>query len=218
MYMSKSEIPEFVKLVAVVVVLFAIIFVSCSNEWNAAAETNNANEDQLVATYDCDYHTLSLKTYITTNYNGREVEISGNLVKLVTDPLTMKYRDSGEIIAYADDKYHILDQDTHNITVNDELEVCVDGDFNIIGESYTLYNAQGEYIGKATFSVWGYSGTIYDANDNIIATFSKNIIDDYTVYIYQNDVLSDESILMLTASYMSDAKYDSNNKSHRSNK
>lgn len=192
------------------ILILVIAMVSCSSE--IAMSTANENVDsKVVKVYDCDYHTFAWNTYITTTYNDRPVKISGNFLAIVTDPLTMKYEDNEELIGKADDTYQILDQDTHNIEIGDTIEVCVDGDFNVIGDSYTLYNAKGEYIGRASFSAWGYSGTIYDANNNVIATFSKNVIDDYTVIIYENDVLSDAAILMLTASYMSDYKYDNSN-------
>lgn len=52
-------------------------------------------------------------------------------------------------------------------------------------------------------------GSIRDTKGNLIATYSSSyFMNDYTVTIYDNDICSDMSILMIVASYVSDYMAD----------
>lgn len=159
-------------------------------------------------TYDCDYHTLSFKTKITTTINNEEVSITGDLFTFFTDPLQMT-NSQGKVIATADDSYHLISQDDHNIVVNGKFEICVAGNVDLLGETYDLYNSNKQKVGYAKFGAMNCSGAIYDNNDKMIAKFSSPIIfNDYTVTIVDNNICSDTAILLIMASYVSDYQAD----------
>ena len=49
------------------------------------------------------------------------------------------------------------------------------------------------------------SGSITDTEGNLVATYSSlPFVNDYTVTIYDNNICSDMSVLMIVASYVSD--------------
>ena len=205
--MSPMEIVITVLIVATVVMAVILIFndsMGCGS--GSSGKSTGANGRK----YECDYHTISLNTEISTQIDGVEVTISGNLFKFITDPLKMT-DPSGNVLATADDSYNIISQDDHSIVVDGEFEVCIAGNVDIIGESYDLYDRNGNKVGYADFSAFGYSGGIYDVNGNVAAEYSRAFaMNDYTVTVYDNDICSDKAMLMLVASYVSDYHYDNN--------
>lgn len=161
--------------------------------------------------YECDYKTLRLHTEISTIVDGKEVVISGNMFPLFTDPLTVKDGE-GNIIGYAGDAYGVIEQDDHGIYIGDQFDINMCGNFEFLGNSYELKNEEGVVVATATFNEFNTSGTIKDTNQNLVATyFSPFLANDYTVTIYENDICSDLSILMVVASYVSDYMADANN-------
>jgi hypothetical protein len=157
--------------------------------------------------YEHNYHTFSINTEIDTTIDGENVKISGNLLTFATDPLTMTCNDT--IIAKADDTYKVIGQDDHAITVNGDFDIAIHGNFDLIGTSYDLHDANGNKVGYADFNATCTSGAVYDNSDNVIAKYSKYIgFNDYSVTIYDNDVCSDEAMLMIIASYVSDYHAD----------
>ena len=189
-----------IKMIFLLIVI-AILICACSSSYNTPSGKSSR-------TYDCDYHTFSLKTKITTKINDEEIAITGRLFTFITDPLKMT-DSKGNIIASADDSYNIISQDDHAIVVDNQVEICVKGNFEILGESYNLYDNNGTEVGYAEFSTFGCSGEIVDINKNLIAKFSSPpMFNDYTVTIYDNDICSDKAILLIIASYVSDYHYD----------
>ena len=159
-------------------------------------------------TYDCDYHTISFHTHITFYEDGERYDITGNFVRFLTDPLTLKDK-NGNTIGSADDSYHIINQDDHCIIINGEFEVAIAGNFEVFGESYELYDEEGNKVGHTEFDTFGLSGSIIDVNGNTVATYSRMIgFNDYSVTIYDNEICSDKAILMIVASYVSDYHAD----------
>ena len=76
-----------------------------------------------------------------------------------------------------------------------------------------MKSAEGNIVGTVEFNISNTGGSIKDVNGNLIATYSSALfMNDYTVTIYDNDVCSDMSILMIVASYVSDYKADSKSK------
>ena len=158
--------------------------------------------------YNCDYKSLNLNTEIVTTIDGSEIVISGSLFRLLTDPLTAKDAE-GNVLGYAGDAYGIVKQDDHGIYIGDDFEVNMCGNVNFWGNTYTLKTAEGEVVATADFDAFNTSGTITDTAGNTIATYSSSLAaNDYTVTIYDNDVCSDMSILLIVASYVSDYKAD----------
>lgn len=199
-------------------VAYGLIIVACVGALSSCGTANAKDYTESVVaeqtvnetTYDCDYKTLSpFKTRITTEVDGETVEITGNLIHLFTDPLTMK-DSNGNIIGDASDKYCLFTNDDHVISLDGKVEAVMTGDFNIVGKSYQIYNASGEQIGAFKRSLLGYSGTITDMNGNLIAKYGKYpFMNDYSVTVYKNDKLSDKAILLITASFVSDDRADS---------
>lgn len=168
--------------------------------------------------YECDYHTVSLRTKITFKMDGEDYAITGNLITFFTDPL--KLEKNGKTVGYASDKYHFIGQDDHVIVVDGKQEISINGNFELIGNSYELYNASGTKAGYAEFGAFCTAGAIYDSKGTIVATYSSPLLfNDYTVKIYDNDICSDKAMLMIIASYVSDYKADqrTSNNSHHNN-
>lgn len=159
--------------------------------------------------YECDYKSLNINTKITTTIDGEEISISGNIFRLLTDPLTVK-DSKGNVLGYAGDVYGFISQDDHGIYIGDSFDINMCGNVDLWGESYKLKDSEGNVVGTVEFNMSNTGGSIKDANGNLIATYSSALLmNDYTVTIYDNDVCSDMSILMIVASYVSDYKADS---------
>ena len=162
---------------------------------------------QSYRTYSCDYKTLSLNTKITTNLDGDEVTIKGNIFRLFTDPLTMVDA-KGTILAEATDAYNLITEDDHTIIIDGEVDVIMCGNFNLIGKSYKLYDKEGNQIGNFTRNKLTSMGAkITDMDGNVIAEYSRGLLmNDFTVTINDNDKMSDKSVLLIMASFVSDQK------------
>lgn len=161
--------------------------------------------------YECDYKSLNINTKITTTLDGEEISISGNIFRLLTDPLTVK-DSKGNVLGYAGDVYGFISQDDHGIYIGDSFDINMCGNVDLFGESYKLKDSEGNVVGTVEFNMSNTGGNIKDSNGNLIATYSSALfMNDYIVTIYDNDVCSDMSILMIVASYVSDYKADSSN-------
>lgn len=191
--------------VAIAIFFFLLVSVNSCSSYSPP-------EGKVGRTYECDYYTFSLNTHITFEEDGEEYSISGKIFTFLTDPLKLK-NENGDVIGYADDSYNFITQDDHSIVVNGKFEVAVKGEFEFIGEEYTLLNEKGEIVGRADFNGWCTSGAVYNKNDEVIAVYSKSpLMNDYTVTIYDNDLCSDKAILMIIASYVSDYHADSSSR------
>ena len=192
------------KIFLIVIAMLSIIIILTG----CGESESNVVGDKEVRVYECDYKSLNLNTKITTTMNNEEITISGNIFRLLTDPLTVKNKD-GEIIAYAGDVYGFISQDDHGIYIGEEFDVNMCGNVDLFGETYDLKNENGDIIGNVSFNTFNTYGTIKDIDDNIIAIYdSSYFFNDYTVTIYDNDVCSDLSILMIIGSYVSDYMAD----------
>jgi len=159
--------------------------------------------------YKCDYKSLSINTKITTTLDGEKISITGDIFRLFTDPLTVK-DSKGNILGYAGDVYGIVSQDDHGIYVGGEFIVNMCGNVDLWGESYKLKDSNGNVVATAEFNASNTRGNIRDIKGNLIATYSSSFfMNDYTVTIYDNNICSDLSILMIMASYVSDYMADS---------
>ena len=158
--------------------------------------------------YQCDYKTLNLNTKITTIFNGEEISITGDIFRILTDPLTVK-DSNGNILGYAGDVYGIISQDDHGIYIEEKFDINMCGNVDLFGESYRLKDSNGNIVATAEFNMSSTKGSIKDINGNMIATYSSSyFMNDYTVVIYDNTICSDLSILMIVASYVSDYMAD----------
>lgn len=188
-----------------VAVLMIANLTACGGTTNTEVTTENAR------VYECDYKSLNINTKITTTLDGEEISIVGNIFRLFTDPLTVK-DSKGNVLGYAGDAYGIISQDDHGIYIRNSFDINMCGNVDLWGESYKLKDSEGNVIGTVEFNMSNTGGTIKDANGNLIAKYSSALfMNDYTVTIYDNDVCSDMSILMIVASYVSDYKADSSN-------
>lgn len=165
----------------------------------------------VVSTYECDYKVMSLRTNIaTTDSVGRNVTIEGNILALFEDPLAMK-DSSGNIICYAGDAYNFITQNNHGIYKDDEFLFNVDGEFKILADSYTVYDANGNEIAFVRFNMHDTVGKMYDANNTLIAQYNSGMFrKDYTVTIFEANEFDEDAIQMIFASYVSDKEADSN--------
>ena len=197
------------RLVLIECVIVVIIVI-----WGIASGITNSKDlaSDDYRTYECDYKSTSItQTRIETVIDGRDVIIKGSsIAKLkITDPLRM-YDADGNEIAYAGDTYGFIAQDTHGIYVNDEFEINMEGNVSLLGNVYTLKDKDGNALATIDCNSFDTKGYVTDNDDNIIASYeSLYAVNDYTVKICDNDICSDEAMLLIIASYVSDVKYDS---------
>ena len=186
--------------------IIILLVVSCNK---SDIDTTSVNNDS-GRIYYCDYHTISFRTKISYTKDNDNYEITGNFITFLTDPLQLSK--NGTVIGRADDSYNIISQDDHAIVINGVFEIDVAGNFEIFGNSYELYDADGNKVGSASFNTFCTDGSIKDIDGNIVAKYRKDIMfNDYDVTIYDNTLCSDEAILMIIASYVSDYHADDRN-------
>ena len=190
----------------IISLLIAILMVVNLSACGSAADTTIKTETGRV--YKCDYKSLNINTKITTTLDGEEIIITGNIFTFLTDPLTVK-DSKGNVLGYAGDTYGFISQDDHGIYIGEEFDINMCGNVDLFGESYKLKDSEGNIVATAEFNMLNTSGSIRDTEGKLIATYSSALfMNDYTVTIYNNDICSDMSILMIVASYVSDYKAD----------
>ncbi len=200
---ARDELVLIECVVAVIIVIWGVAS-------GIAGSKDLASDDY--RTYECDYKSSSItQTRIETVIDGRDIVIKGgSIAKLkITDPLGM-YDADGNEIAYAGDTYGFIAQDTHGIYVNGEFEINMEGNVSLLGNVYTLKDKDGNALATINCNSFDTKGYVTDNDDNIIASYeSLYAASDYTVKICDNDICSDEAMLLIIASYVSDVKYDS---------
>lgn len=160
-------------------------------------------------TYFCDVKNFALSTKITISKEGEYFgSVSGNILRFVTDPLTM-YDETGKSIAYAGDSYHFINQDSHGIYVNGEFTYDMNGLFEVFGEEYEIYDETEKKVADLSFNLHNTKGKLYDANRKIIAEYeSFYLFNDFNIKIYDNCEIDEISVIMLFCSYYSDFSAD----------
>lgn len=159
--------------------------------------------------YKCDVKNFKLSTTIDIlKENENFAKVKGNILKIVTDPLTM-YDMNERKIAYAGDAYHFIAQDSHSIYVNDENPVEMVGLFKIFGEAYDIYDVNQNKIAKVTFNLFNTKGKMYDTQGNLIADYNSFFLfKDFNVRISEKCDLDEKAVLMIFCSYYSDQAAD----------
>lgn len=192
------------------VVIAAIIAFICLEVF-----TGNKKDIGAVKTFDCNVKAISWNTDITVSSEGKEVySITGNIFKVVTDPLTL-YDTSGNKLAHAGDNYNLITQDNHMITTSSERLKMV-GHFNILGDSYDIC-VNGVKVAFAKFNALNTYGTIVDNDGNLMADYtSRFLFKDYTIQATDKNFFSDEALNLIFASFYSDQAADSRSSSHGS--
>lgn len=169
--------------------------------------------------YKCDVKNFRLSTTIEIEKeNEKFAKVSGNIFKFLTDPLTM-YDLKENKIAYVDDSYHLIAQDSHSIYVDGAMSVEMVGLVNFFGESYDIYNKDREKIANVSFNLFNTNGKMYDTNGNLIADFnSKMFLNDFDIRITEKCNLDEKTVLMIFCSYYSDQSADAKASSNSSSK
>ena len=159
--------------------------------------------------YDCDVKNLRLSTDIEISSEGEDIcQVSGNIFRIVEDPLTMK-DDDGNKLAYAGDDYHLISQDSHAIIVDGVVTAEMVGRFDLFGNTYDIYNTDGEKIAKAKFNWFDTSGELTDTDGNLIAEYNSFVLfKDFDVRVSDECPLDHTTVLMIFCSYYSDKAYD----------
>lgn len=160
--------------------------------------------------YDCDVKVLNLNTKINiTRDSEKFASVSGNILKLIEDPLTM-YNTEGKKIGYAGDTYHFISQDSHGIYVDNEFKYDMVGNVDYVGESYDIYDKDRNLIAKMEINGVSTKGCLCDLNNNLLAEYTSGYFYyDFDVKIYDNCELDHKSVLMIFCSYYSDYSADS---------
>lgn len=159
--------------------------------------------------YKCDVKNFRLSTTINISKEGRNfAKVKGNILKFITDPLTM-YDLNERKIAYASDAYHFIAQDSHLIYANDELPIEMVGRFKVFGEAYDIYDENQNKIAKVTFNAFNTKGRMYDREGTLIADYNSFFLfKDFNVRISEKCNLNEKAVLMIFCSYYSDQATD----------
>lgn len=169
--------------------------------------------------YECNVKIFRLSTTIEIDKEGKDfAKVSGNIFRFITDPLTM-YDLANNKTAYADDSYHLIAQDSHSIYVDDIRTAEMVGLVKFFGESYDIYDKDGEKIATVTFNTFNTNGEMYDIEGNLIADYNSKLYrKDFDVRIKENCEIDEKTVLMIFCSYYSDQNADSQSSSNSSSK
>lgn len=188
-------------------VIIIIIMIIYSITLFSVESANRVNTNYVE--YNCDVKILNLNTKINISKNDKNfASVSGNIFKLIEDPLTM-YDAAGNKIAYAGDTYHFISQDSHGIYVDNQFKCDMVGKVDFIGESYEIYDNDEKLIAKMELNGANTKGILYDLNNNLLAEFNSGYFYyDFDIKIYDNCTLDHKTVLMLFCSYYSDYSAD----------
>ena len=211
--MSYKRRKTFIVVFSIVIVILIVLSVLFSN-----ALVNFSKIDPNWNSISFDVKLVRLNTDIKVSKNGDYIgNVKGNIFRIITDPLTF-YNANGERVAYADDTYHLIAQDSHSIVVNNTITAEMVGLIKILGEAYDIYNTDRELIAYADFDMLNLSGKIIDSHNNILAIYKANpILRDFTIYISDDCTIDETTLIMIFASYYSDQEADSRNSSSNNN-
>ncbi len=167
------------------------------------------------AKIDFDVKLFRLNTTVMVYKNNVNIGfIKGNIVRFLTDPLTF-YDSNGDKLAYADDTYHLIAQDSHAIAVDDIITAEMVGKVKVAGNSYDIYDKDGNKVALSEFDFLKLNGKITDNDGKTIAVYKAHpILKDFTVYISPESQLDETTIIMICASYYSDQYFDSKKNSN----
>ena len=206
--MSSKDIIRGIILIGVISAI-VVVFVLLGNK----KEIGSCTE------YQCDVKNLHLATTIDIYKEEEQIaKVKGDILRFVTDPLTMYGMDEKRI-AYASDSYHLIAQDSHSILVNDEVTAEMVGKIDLLGETYEIYNTDGEKIADVTFNALNTNGEMYDMNGKLIADFnSKPFFNDFEIRILEECEMDENTVIKIFCSYYSDQAADSSSGGSSSSK
>ena len=148
--------------------------------------------------------------------NAKIGNVNGRIIRFITDPLTY-YGVDGQKLAYANDTYHFIAQDSHAVVVDGNVTIEMVGKVRFLGEAYDIYDSAGNKIAYAEFDCWNVNGRVVDNNGKALAVYRANpIFRDFTVYISPDCTIDESSMVMLFCSYYSDHAEDSDSSSDSS--
>ena len=159
--------------------------------------------------YKCDVKNFRLSTDIVVKQDGEKVgQVTGNIFRVVEDPLTLKDAD-GNKIGYAGDDYHLIAQDSHVIIISGVVTAELVGKWDPFGETYDIYDSEGQRIARATFNWANTYGKIVDTDGDLLAEYeSAFLFKDFDVRIAEDCPIDDGTVIMIFSSYYSDQSYD----------
>lgn len=202
------------RLVSIIIILIALIGIAAAIVLSSPLAAKVGDDWTKI---ELDVKLLRLNTEIQIHKDGSQLGVvKGNILRLITDPLVY-YDTNGNKIAYADDSYHFIAQDSHSITVGDKVTAEMVGKFKLLGEEYSIYNDNGNLMANAEFDFLNLNGKITDINGNVIAVYrSTPVLKDFTIYISPNCKIDESTIIMICCSYYSDKSYDERNSNNSS--
>lgn len=159
--------------------------------------------------YKCDVKNFRLSTDIVVKQEDKKVaQVTGNIFRVVEDPLTLKDAD-GNKIGYAGDDYHLIAQDSHVIIMSGVVTAELVGKWDLFGETYYIYDSEGQRIATASFNWTNTYGKIVDTDGNLLAEYESFILfNDFDVRIAEDCPIDDGTVIMIFSSYYSDQSYD----------
>jgi uncharacterized protein YxjI len=160
--------------------------------------------------YTCNPRVFALTTNVDIeDANGNHLyNVNGDYFAAIEDNLVMQ--DMCEnIVREMDDEYDFITQNDHTILDGNGVLYSCQGNVNIIGNSYDVFNNKKEHVGDIEFNTWNTYGALKNMDGEIVAQYNSNLLcADYVVSIFENCEIDDASVLMMFASYYSDIRAD----------
>lgn len=164
------------------------------------------------AQYYCDQKLFSPYLNLDVKVVGEDellYNIKGEFSYPLYDNLTMT-NSEGNKIGYSDDEYNSISQNDHYIFIDNELRYHFDGKIKHFADRYEVYNTNEEVIATAYFGSNKEKGyVLVDLEGNVLAEYGHSMFSkDFVVSIYENCPIDDRSVILMFASYHSDARAD----------
>lgn len=198
--MKKSQIfINAICIIVAIVVAVATIVIPIRKPENAKSQ------------YNCNTHPFALTVDIDVAGADKDdaYNITGEFFSAYEDNLTMRDQ-NGDVVREMDDSYNFISQNDHVILDGNGILYSCEGNINIMGNSYDIFNNQKEQIGTVEFNAWNTRGEMRNMDGVVVAQYDSNIFcTDYVVSVFENCEIDDASVLMMFASYFSDIRADS---------
>ena len=161
--------------------------------------------------YFCDVSVLSprLKIAISDMDNNQLYTVGGEFFHSYEDNLFMD-DGNGNVVREMRDDYNFISQNDHFFFDSNGYMYRMNGNFKLLADSYSVYDVDDNHIADIQCSLGMNKIVMTDTDGNVIAQCNSNIVRyDYIVSIFDNCEIDDESVLIMFASCVSDARADS---------
>ncbi|KAG4094739.1 hypothetical protein H8356DRAFT_508255 [Neocallimastix lanati (nom. inval.)] len=204
--MSNNQRIDFGKCYCFLLIIIILAYICYVLMTSSKESKINANSE-----YRCNFINFSLNSkvqvYSVTPKEELLYIIEAGTLKAFVNPLKLyDERQNHKEIMYTDDKNKYLSKNNHIIQskITNEILCDMEGNHQLIGDTYDLY-VNDTQVGTAKFDFDCRQGEVKTMSGDLIAEYSKGHLNkDYTVRVKENNIFTDETLLMIIASYIGD--------------